>query len=185
MCVSWPQACITETGLPSYSLIARLAKGRSTSSRTGRASMSARSATTGPGSAPSITATMPCFATPLRGEAHLAQASGDVLRRLDLAVRELRVLVEVAPPLDHPRLDFAGELVDRVGERRWIESARGRGGSERSRDDGQSAQDDGAGGGGEAVEHADLLFESGSKHPIERTPGLTAGARARGRCSRR
>ena len=65
--VSWPQACMTPTVFPSQVAVALLANGRSTSSLTGSASMSARSATTGPGRPPSITATTPVLATPVRG----------------------------------------------------------------------------------------------------------------------
>ena len=64
---SCPQACITPTSSPPQRVRARLAKGRSTSSVTGRASMSARSATTGPGPAPQrVTPTTPVTATPSR-----------------------------------------------------------------------------------------------------------------------
>ena len=66
-CVSCPHACITLTLLPSYSDIARLANGRFVSSRTGRPSMSARRATTGPGRPPRSTATTPLPAMPVCG----------------------------------------------------------------------------------------------------------------------
>ena len=67
MCVSCPQACMTPTSCPSYLDDALLAKGTSTSSRTGKPSMSARSATTGPGLPPLRTATTPVRATPVFG----------------------------------------------------------------------------------------------------------------------
>src|SRR3990172_8822499 len=46
--LSWPQACMTPTSCPWYWVRTVDLKGKSTSSVTGRASMSARSATTGP-----------------------------------------------------------------------------------------------------------------------------------------
>ena len=66
VCMSWPQACITPTSCPLY--VARTVdlNGRSTCSVTGSASMSARSATTGPGRAPRRTPTTPVRPTPVR-----------------------------------------------------------------------------------------------------------------------
>ena len=66
MCRSWPQACMTPTSSPFQVVRTFEANGRSTSSVTGRASMSARSATTGPGSAPLSRPTTPVWATPVR-----------------------------------------------------------------------------------------------------------------------
>ncbi len=108
------------------------AKGRSTSSRTGSASMSALSATTGPGPPPPFsTAT-----SPVRPDAFLhlvaeaAQVPGDQGGGAVLAVAEFRVGVDVAPPGDHRRLDLAGRGVevgvDRPGGRRAPGLRRGR-----------------------------------------------------------
>jgi hypothetical protein len=41
----------------------------------------------------------------------------DVLGRLELAVRQLGILVEMAPVLDDGRLDLRGERVDLLAER--------------------------------------------------------------------
>ena len=63
---SWPQACMTPTDSPFHCAFTFEANGTSTSSVTGSASMSARSATTGPGSAPFSRPTTPVWATPVR-----------------------------------------------------------------------------------------------------------------------
>ncbi len=63
VCASWPHACITPHSWSFHCAVTLLAKGTSTSSRTGRASMSARSATTGPGLPPLSTPTTPVTAT--------------------------------------------------------------------------------------------------------------------------
>ena len=56
MWMSWPQACITPTGLPASSgEVALLANGRPVASRTGKASRSVRTRTVGPS---------PFFSTP-------------------------------------------------------------------------------------------------------------------------
>ena len=57
---------MTPTCAPFHSAVTLLANGRSTSSATGSASMSARKATTGPGSAPFSSPTTPVWATPVR-----------------------------------------------------------------------------------------------------------------------
>ena len=62
---SWPQACMTGTVCPRYCAVAQEAKGRSTFSSTGSASMSARSATTPPGLPPFSTPTTPVIPTPV------------------------------------------------------------------------------------------------------------------------
>ena len=62
---SCPQACITPTCSPFHTARAREANGRSTSSVTGRPSMSARSATTLPGLPPLSKPTTPVWATPV------------------------------------------------------------------------------------------------------------------------
>ncbi len=49
-----------------------------------------------------------------RLEAEAAQPLGDVLGRLDLAVRELRVLMQMAAPREHLLLDGGGALIDVV-----------------------------------------------------------------------
>ena len=54
----------------------------------------------------------------LRLEAEALEPVGDVLRRLDLAVGELGILMEVAAPLHQLGLDGGGELVDLGRERR-------------------------------------------------------------------
>ena len=64
--LSWPQACITPTSCPLYCARTRLLNGRSTCSVTGSPSMSARSATTGPGRPPLSTPTTPVPPTPVR-----------------------------------------------------------------------------------------------------------------------
>ncbi len=62
---SWPQACITPTSSPFHMVRTFDANGTSTSSVTGNASMSARSATTLLGSAPFSRPTTPVCATPV------------------------------------------------------------------------------------------------------------------------
>jgi hypothetical protein len=61
--LSWPQACITPTEAPCHCAVARLLNGRSTCSVTGRPSMSARRATTGPGRPPRRMPTTPVLPT--------------------------------------------------------------------------------------------------------------------------
>ena len=63
---SWPQACITPTSSPFQMVRTLEANGTSTSSLTGSASMSARRATTLPGSLPFSTPITPVCATPVR-----------------------------------------------------------------------------------------------------------------------
>ena len=65
ICVSWPQACITGTVSPLYSPTILDFHGRSALSLTGSPSISARSATTGPGLPPFNTATTPVLAIPV------------------------------------------------------------------------------------------------------------------------
>ncbi len=62
---SWPQACMTPVIWPCHIALALEAKGRSTRSSTGSASMSARSATTGPGLPPLRMPTTPVSPTPV------------------------------------------------------------------------------------------------------------------------
>src|SRR4051794_40154687 len=62
---SCPQACMTSTCRPRYVLRAVEAKGSPCGSLTGKASMSARSATTGPGRLPRRMPTTPVRATPV------------------------------------------------------------------------------------------------------------------------
>ena len=62
---SWPQACMTPVIWPFHIAFTLEAKGRSTFSSTGSASMSARSATTGPGLPPLRTPTTPVSPTPV------------------------------------------------------------------------------------------------------------------------
>ena len=64
ICVSCPQACMIGTTLPLYSPSALEAKGMSTRSFTGSASISALRATTGPGFPPFRIPTTPVFPTP-------------------------------------------------------------------------------------------------------------------------
>ena len=101
VCASWPHACITPTSRPLNCAFTVDLKGTSSSSVTGSASMSARSATTGPGFPPRRTPTTPVRATPVRTSRPSARRwSATMLRGAHLAVAELRVLVEVAPPGD-------------------------------------------------------------------------------------
>ncbi len=65
VCASWPHACITPTFSPRYSVVATDLNGTSTCSATGNASMSARSAITGPGLPPFSTPTTPVCAMPV------------------------------------------------------------------------------------------------------------------------
>ncbi len=65
VCASWPHACITPTFSPRYSAVTADLNGTSTCSFTGSASMSARSAITGPGLPPFSTPTTPVCATPV------------------------------------------------------------------------------------------------------------------------
>ena len=65
MWLSWPHACITPTSWPFHFAFAVDLNGRSPCSVTGSASMSERSATTGPGLPPRSTPTTPVLATPV------------------------------------------------------------------------------------------------------------------------
>ena len=126
MCVSCPQACMTPTSCPSYLDDALLAKGTSTSSRTGKPvhvgaqrHHRARPAAledgddAGAGDAG------------LRLEPEGLEAVGDVFRRLDLAVGELRALVQIPAPLEQFGLDRGGQLVDLARERRCAAAGSG------------------------------------------------------------
>ena len=64
--LSWPQACITGTVWPRYLPVAFEANGRPVCSATGKASMSARRATTLPGLPPFKIPTTPVLPTPVR-----------------------------------------------------------------------------------------------------------------------
>ena len=115
MCMSCPHACITPTCWPLYSVFTVDLNGTSTSSVTGKASMSDRRATTGPGLPPRSTADD----AGLRDACpHLqpqrAQVLGDLLGRAHLAIAQLGVLVEVAPPRDQLRLERRRARVDAV-----------------------------------------------------------------------
>ena len=67
--------------------------------------MSARRRIVGPGSLPSMTATTPVCAMPvLHVEPEGPQVFGDLGGRAELAVGKLRMAVEVAAPLDDPRI---------------------------------------------------------------------------------
>ena len=61
VCTSCPHACMTPTSCPRYMVRRVDRNGTSVSSVTGRASMSARTATTGPGCSPRRTATTPVW----------------------------------------------------------------------------------------------------------------------------
>ena len=94
------------------------AKGTSTCSVTGRPSMSARSATAGRATPPLSRPT-----TPVCGDfrAHLvqpelAQVRGDDGRGAELAVAELGVLVQVAPPSQHAGFDGLRGGIDLFGK---------------------------------------------------------------------
>ena len=67
VCVSCPHACITGTFSPLYIPVIFEAQGKSALSLTGRPSISALRATTGPGLPPFKTATTPVFAIPVWG----------------------------------------------------------------------------------------------------------------------
>jgi hypothetical protein len=54
-----------------------------------------------------------------RRQAHRAQLFGDEARGLDLAVRQLRVLVQVSAPLDEARRRGLDARVDVLGQRGW------------------------------------------------------------------
>src|ERR1041384_5840284 len=128
---------MTPTSLPSN--VARTAdlNGRSTCSVTGSASMSARSATTGPGFPPRSTPLTPACPPPGRtpppgpglppphppdppGSRHAGphfdpeafEMIRHQLRRAGFAVTELGVLVDVAPPPDDERVHRRGSAVD-------------------------------------------------------------------------
>ena len=80
--------------------------------------MSARSATTGPGSAPLSRPTTPVWRHP---GAHLVQAQraqviGDHAGGAELAVAEFGVLMQVAPPGDDGGFDAHHRLVDGGGD---------------------------------------------------------------------
>ena len=72
----------------------------------------------GPGSPPFSRPTTPVCATPVRTSSRprLLQVLGDDAAVRDFAVAEFGVLVKVAPPGDHARLDGCGRGVDAVGE---------------------------------------------------------------------
>ena len=112
--------------------------GRSSSSVTGSASMSARSATTGPGLPPRRTPTTPVFATPVRTSMpEGAQVVRDDSGCADLAVAQLRVLVEVAPPGDDLRHDSGRGTIDAI-EQRVACCRLGRGGRRKARQQGNA-----------------------------------------------
>ena len=119
VCVSWPHACMMPTDSPFHGALTFEAKGTSTSSATGSASMSARSATTGPGKAPFSRPTTPVWATPVRTSSRPSffRCSATMPDGAELAVAELGVGVEVAPPGDDARLDGFRRLVDQAGDR--------------------------------------------------------------------
>ena len=113
VCTSCPQACITPTSRPLYSALTLEAKGRSNASVTGRASISARSAITGPGLPPRRTPTTPVWATCVRtSRPSRAQVVRHDARRANFAIRQLRMLVNIAPPGNGLLLHFRGQPVD-------------------------------------------------------------------------
>jgi hypothetical protein len=73
--VSWPQACMTGRVRPSHWAVTLEANGRPVFSSTGRASMSARRATTLPGLPPFSTPTTPVRPTPSRTSKPRARSS--------------------------------------------------------------------------------------------------------------
>jgi hypothetical protein len=83
----------------------RRPNGTTVFSVTGRASMSARSRIVGPGNFPSITATTPVCAIPVRGSRPSERKCSATSRRCALAVREFGISVKVPPPFDDFRLD--------------------------------------------------------------------------------
>jgi len=88
MCTSWPQACITGTARPSASRpVAALAHGSPVSSRTGRASRSVRSITTGPGPLRS-TPTTPWPPTPVVTAAPVAESSAAIRAAVRASCRD-------------------------------------------------------------------------------------------------
>ncbi len=89
--------------------------------------MSARSATTGPGSAPLSRPTTPVWATPVRtsSKTQRAQVLGHDAGGAELAVAQFGVLVEVAPPGDDGGFDGRSGLVDGGGERTQLPGCSG------------------------------------------------------------
>ena len=94
-CASWPQACMTPHFSPFHVRPLLRRERHVGSSSTGSASMSARSATTGPGCLPRSTPTTPVCATSCAPRRSRARAGGRRrCRGADLAVAELGVLVD-------------------------------------------------------------------------------------------
>ena len=85
--------------------------------------MSERSATTGPGSPPLSTPTTRGGDARSHGEAQLSQFIGDNLGGPRFAVAELGMLVKVASPRDHLRVQFGGEPAH-IGSQRIRASGR-------------------------------------------------------------
>src|SRR3954466_2677191 len=101
-CPSCPQACMTSTSRPRYVLLAVEAKESPSGSLTGKASMSARSATTGPGRLPRRMPHHPgsSHAGPDL-QAQVAQVVGHESGRALFLVAEFGVGMDVPPPGDH------------------------------------------------------------------------------------
>ena len=99
------------------------AKGRSTSSVTSSASISARKATTGPGLAPVRRPPRPYKRLCPAPRTELRKMLDDQCRRAELAVAQLGILVNVAPPRDHLSFDCFGLLIDCITNRIGVTGA--------------------------------------------------------------
>src|SRR4051794_40154686 len=120
-CPSCPQACMTSTSRPRYVLRAVEAKGSPCGSLTGKASMSARSATTGPGRLPRRNADHPGSRnTGPDLQAQAAQVLGHQSGCALFLVAEFGVGMDVPPPGDHLSFLRSGLLRDFLLEARRL-----------------------------------------------------------------
>ena len=104
---------MTPTSCPRNVVRTLEANGRFVCSVTGSASMSARTATTGPGRPPlRMRDDAVARDAGLDLEAELAQVVGDERGRLLLAVRQLRILVKLVANLGQGRRELRGVLID-------------------------------------------------------------------------
>jgi hypothetical protein len=104
-----PQACITPHCWPDHSVVTLLANGTSTFFlHRQRVHVGAHRDDRAPGARPSAGRRRPCAHLFLHLDAERAQVVRDDLRGAELAVAELRVLMEVAAPGDDLGLDTIG-----------------------------------------------------------------------------